>query len=158
MIKDTVMDKPVRLCSIEDCEAKHWGWGYCVKHFRRVQRHGDPNANHRITHNMRHTDIYGIWTGILQRCNNPKNPPYKYYGGRGIKVCDRWMKFENFYEDMGDRPTTKHSIDRIDNNGNYEPSNCKWSTAYEQTHNRRSRAEVKADLERQNTKAYKENV
>jgi len=77
------------------------------------------------------------WKNLKERCLNKKDKGYENYGGRGIKICDRWMKFENFYADMGDRPSDKHSIDRINNDGNYEPSNCKWSTRTEQNSNTR---------------------
>jgi hypothetical protein len=69
------------------------------------------------------------------RCINPKNPKYKIYGGRGIKLCDRWKDFEKFYEDMGDRPSTEYSIDRKDVNGNYEKKNCRWAKRREQQRN-----------------------
>ena len=72
------------------------------------------------------------------RCNNPNNAGFKDYGGRGIKVCDSWYEFNNFLWDMGERPVGK-TLDRIDVNGNYEKSNCKWSTPLEQTLNRRPR-------------------
>jgi hypothetical protein len=84
------------------------------------------------------TPTYRSWAGMIQRCTNPKASGYHKYGGRGIRVCDRWKIFKNFLDDMGERPIGK-TIDRIDNNGNYEPSNCKWSTPYEQTHNQRPR-------------------
>lgn len=78
---------------------------------------------------------YIAWQLLRQRCNNPKNPRYNRYGGRGISVCERWSRFENFYADMGDKPDPKLSIDRIDNDGNYEPGNCRWATASEQRRN-----------------------
>jgi hypothetical protein len=83
------------------------------------------------------TRTYNIWRSMKQRCSNPKNKAYKYYGGRGIKVCDRWLhSFEKFLEDMGE-VTPGLSIDRRNNNGNYEPRNCRWADASTQMKNRR---------------------
>ena len=77
---------------------------------------------------------YQIWYNMLRRCENSKDKSYHDYGGRLIKVCKRWHKFENFFKDMGHKPNGK-SLDRINNNGNYELSNCKWSTPAEQNNN-----------------------
>jgi hypothetical protein len=81
---------------------------------------------------------YKSWGTMIQRCTNPKNKKYPDYGGRGIKVCDRWKDFRNFYKDIGEKPSHRHTIDRIDVNGDYEPSNCKWSTPSEQGNNKRN--------------------
>lgn len=81
---------------------------------------------------------YPCWSAMRQRCHNWRNVDYHNYGGRGITVCDRWFEsFDAFLEDMGPRPSPKHSIERMDNDGNYEPGNCKWATASEQNSNQR---------------------
>lgn len=81
---------------------------------------------------------YRSWYCMVERCTNKENIGYQDYGGRGILVCHRWLIFENFYEDMGNRPSLKHSIERKDTNGNYEPSNCIWATPSEQSRNKRN--------------------
>ena len=93
------------------------------------------------------TTEYRIWVAMRKRCSNPKDSSYHNYGGRGITVCERWDNYENFLEDMGRRPTNGHSIDRIDVNGPYEPSNCKWSDKFEQSINKR--------IHPKNTSGYK---
>ena len=100
----------------------------------------------RLTHGMRRTPEYGCFTGMKSRCYNPKVKTYPYYGGRGIKICDRWLNsFENFYKDMGDKPEPKvdYSIDRIDNDGDYAPGNCRWITRDLQRHNSRATGKSK---------------
>lgn len=82
---------------------------------------------------------YFIWKGMIDRCNNINNTSYKYYGKRGINVCSAWLtSFEKFYMDMGNCPSNKHSIERIDNTKNYYKNNCKWATSKEQARNKRT--------------------
>lgn len=93
-------------------------------------------GNGRYSHGKSRTKIYRIWADMVGRCSRPTHMRYADYGGRGISVCERWMSFPNFYSDMGDRPENL-SLDRVNNDGNYEPSNCRWATAIEQRNNRR---------------------
>ena len=81
------------------------------------------------------TTEYRIWSGMLARTRNSNHRYFGRYGGRGIKVCDRWLKYENFLTDMGRKPSPEHSIDRINNDGDYEPGNCRWATKKEQGNN-----------------------
>jgi hypothetical protein len=89
------------------------------------------------THGMSKSPTYKSWLEARYRCLRPNCKHYQNYGGRGISICDRWRKFENFLADMGERPSPLHSLDRIDVNGNYEPGNCRWATAEQQQNNKR---------------------
>jgi hypothetical protein len=100
-----------------------------------------------LSHGLRHHPLYCTWHGMMARCHNPKAANYEEYGGRGIEVCERWRDAENglrnFIEDMGLKPAPEFSLERKDNNGNYEPSNCCWATKREQSANVRPRATQK---------------
>lgn len=89
------------------------------------------------THGKCGSRIYVCWSNMLKRCRNKDDPHFKDYGGRGIRVCERWQTFENFFSDMGEQPAGL-TIERVNNDGNYEPSNCKWATQEEQSNNKRS--------------------
>lgn len=99
---------------------------------------GKRMVQSNVTHGMTKTRVYRIWVGMRTRCSNPIQTGYENYGGRGIKVCDRWSSFELFLEDMGVPPNTRSQIDRIDVNGNYEPSNCRWVDVKENCRNKRT--------------------
>jgi hypothetical protein len=90
----------------------------------------------RAVHGMWSTPTYASWADMLSRCRNPKGKQWKDYGGRGIRVCRRWLKFENFVADMGLRPKGR-TLDRVDNDRNYTPANCRWATRLEQQNNQR---------------------
>lgn len=97
------------------------------------------------THDLSNTREYKIWTGMKRRCIDKKSKAYKKYGLLGISVCERWMKFENFLSDMG--PSNGLSLDRINNNGNYEPNNCRWATMIQQANNKKNNKIIKINGE-----------
>lgn len=108
-----------------------------VKNFKRAPRN-TPLRGSRWVHGMAGTPEYSAWRCMVARCTKPKHRAYASYGGRGIRVCQEWItSFQAFYASLGPRPSEAHSLDRIDNNKDYEPGNCRWATAVQQQRNTR---------------------
>lgn len=134
-----------RICS--NCDRAAKARGLCDRHYSQARKRGTLGAEPR--YHLRHgkplmqSRTFRSWTSMLCRCTNPKHRYFNRYGGRGVAVCERWMLFDNFLADMGERPQGM-SLDRIDNSGGYEPKNCRWATQREQHNNKSSNRHVVA--------------
>lgn len=132
-------EEVIRLCyNVDHGKTKSCGCYNRELAIERMEKNKAAFSQGNKRHGLFGTPTHTSWSNMIQRCTNPNRWQYPYYGGRGVTVCERWMTFENFYADMGDRPEGL-SLDRIDNNKGYEPGNCKWSTRSEQARNRRKR-------------------
>ncbi len=135
--------KAVRFCSIDGCRKKHFGLGFCCMHHARFKKYGSPLLTHQghgyCSQSSPYRFEYRVWCGMMLRCGNSKSHAYSRYGGRGIRVCSSWQNsFETFLRDVGPCPGKNFSIDRIDNDGNYEPGNVRWASAVLQARNRKT--------------------
>lgn len=125
-------------CSIDGCDLNRIARGWCRNHYNNWQRRGEPVRQKWIKHSLCNTPEWKAWKSMRERCSNANCSSYARYGGRGIQVCERWHdSFVNFYSDMGRRLSPQHSLDRINVDGNYEPSNCRWASRSQQQLNKR---------------------
>lgn len=129
----------LRTCTIEGCGRPSQGGILCSSHRIRAKAGIlDKPIHTQAGLSRKHKKLSVMWAGMRQRCTNPNHKAYKYYGARGIQICERWSSFENFLADMGEPPGPSYSIDRIDNNMGYTPTNCRWATIVEQNRNSRN--------------------
>jgi hypothetical protein len=138
------LGQPRWLC-VCDCGNKIVRLGSNIRPDKRNQFRncGCLSGTANLSHGHANTPIYRTWSGMIQRCTNPARGDFHRYGGRGIRICSRWFVFEHFLADMGERPEGL-TLDRINNDGNYEPSNCRWATHVEQMNNTSKHLQEKA--------------
>ena len=117
-------------CNTNNCGCRHG-----------LTKHGLSMKESHGKNLIKRHPAYSSWVNMRQRCNNPNNPDYRYYGGRGISHTERWNDFGNFLEDMGE-PPSGYTLDRIDNDGDYTPENCRWASRYQQVQNRKTNPKV----------------
>ena len=128
----------MKICIVDSCKMKHYAKSYCNKHYQMYKKHGKPEQDYFEFHNLSNSVEYRTWQHMKQRCYDKNYTNYADWGGRGIRVCDQWKNsFLTFYKDMGKKPTPEHTLDRIDNDGNYAPDNCRWATRSQQLLNQR---------------------
>lgn len=133
---DSVKHHARWVCKCLECKEESIAFGHHLRSGHRTRctrcQHGRP------IHGKEGTQVYRAWTNMKQRCLDSTNPSFKNYGGRGIKIFPSWLKFECFFADMGDPPSSKHTLERKENDGNYEPENCEWATREKQALNKRN--------------------
>lgn len=138
-------NRKVTCCKVEGCEGRgqvsrgvaYFVKGYCNTHYMRFRKHGNPEIVLKLHTGKKKHPLYNTWAKMKGRTSDPNHKSYPDYGGRGIKVCDRWQGpygFDNFLKDMGERHPNA-TLDRIDNDGNYYKENCHWSTRHQQNAN-----------------------
>lgn len=135
--------KAMTKCKASSCNREVWARGYCGTHYQRIRSGAIVETEASIRQYRRHGmfdhPLYKLWQGMKNRCENKNSDSYKYYGARGITICERWHSFDNFVADVGDRPPGR-SLDRINNDGDYEPGNVRWATQLEQVKNSRPKS------------------